>query len=108
MRQQGHRISRHYYDVYKLIHSSIVEKAVRDHRLALDCARHAQMFFNSADLDLKNAIPGSLALTPTLGMVEDLKRDYQAMSGMIFGEVPEFSDVIHAISDLEYEINQKN
>lgn len=108
LRQQGHRISRHYYDIYKLIHSPIVKNAVKDHMLALDCAQHAQMFFNSVDSDLKNAIPGSLAIMPTKEMIEGLKRDYQAMSGMIFGEVPEFSDVLQAVLKLEHQINHRN
>lgn len=106
LRQQGHRVSRHYYDIYKLLHSPVGQKAIGDHALAHDCAHHAQIFFNSQDLDLKNAIPGSLTLTPTNEMIEVLKRDYQSMAGMIFGEVPEFSDVLQSISNLEHKINQ--
>jgi hypothetical protein len=107
LRQQGHRISRHYYDVYKLVQSPIGQKAINASNLAFDCAHHAQSFFNSADLDLQHAIPGSLAIMPTIEMIEVLRRDYQAMIGMIFGEVPKFSDVIQAIANLEYEINQE-
>ena len=105
LRQQGHRVSRHYYDVYQLIHSVVGQKARKDHALALDCAGHAQVFFNSTDLALKYAIPGFLTIMPSK-MVEVLKRDYHAMSGMIFGAVPEFSDVLQAISSLEDEINR--
>ena len=46
LRQQGHRVSRHYYDIYKLIQSPVGREAAADHALALDCARHALMFFN--------------------------------------------------------------
>lgn len=74
--------------------------------LAIDCARHAQMFFNSADLDLKSARPGSFALATTPEMIDALRRDYQAMSGMIFGEVPDFTMVINEIGELEQQINQ--
>jgi len=105
---QGHRVSRHYYDIYKLIHSPIGQEAITDHVLAHDCAHHAQVFFNSADLDLQYAIPGSLTVMPTLGMIEVLKRDYDAMAGMIFGEVPEFSDVLRAISNLEHKVNHES
>lgn len=106
LRQQGHRISRHYYDIYKLTRSPVGQQAATDHALALDCARHALMFFNSTDLDLLHARPGSFTITPTLGMVDALKRDYQAMAGMIFGEVPAFSDVLEATRQLEQAINQ--
>lgn len=39
-------------------------------------------------------------------MIEVLKRDYLAMSGMIFGEIPDFEKVISATKQLEKEINQ--
>ena len=65
------------------------------------------MFFNSPDLDLLSARPGTIAITPTAGMVDALRRDYQAMLGMIFGEVPEFSDVLNAVEKLEHEINRR-
>lgn len=105
LRQQGHRISRHYYDVYKLFKSPIYQSAINDHALALDCARHAQLFFNSNDLDLRNAVPGTLSLVPIKEMFEILKNDYNSMSGMIFGEIPTFTDILEAISDLENTLN---
>ncbi len=106
LRQQGHRVSRHYYDIYKLSRSPVGQRAAKDRALALDCARHALMFFNSTDLDLIHAKPGSFAITPTPEMEDALKRDYQAMSGMIFGEVPDFAEVLEATRQLEQVINQ--
>lgn len=106
LRQQGHRVSRHYYDIYKLSRSSVGQRAAKDRALALDCARHALMFFNSTDLDLIHAQPGSFAITPTPEMEDALKRDYQAMSGMIFGEVPDFAEILEATRQLEQVINQ--
>lgn len=106
LRQQGHRVSRHYYDIYKLSRSPVGQRAAKDHALALDCARHALMFFNSTDLDLIHAKPGTFSITPTSEMEDALKRDYQAMSGMIFGEVPDFADVLEATRQLEQLINQ--
>lgn len=106
LRQQGHRVSRHYYDIYKLSRSPVGQRAAKDRALALDCARHALMFFNSTDLDLIHAQPGSFAITPTPEMEDALKRDYQAMSGMIFGEVPDFAEILEATRQLEQVINQ--
>ncbi|MEI6715929.1 MAG: nucleotidyl transferase AbiEii/AbiGii toxin family protein [Verrucomicrobiota bacterium] len=105
LRQQGHRVSRHYYDLYKLISSPVGSLATLDHALALDCARHALMFFNSPDLNLLQAKVGSFAIMPTGRMIDTLKRDYLAMSGMIFDEVPAFGEVIEAIQKLEQELN---
>ncbi len=63
------------------------------------------MFFNRPDYDLQSAREGSFAIMPTDGMIEELKRDYQAMVGMIFDEVPDFSTVLGAIEELETRIN---
>ena len=84
----GQRVSRHYYDVYRLLASETGRKATGDAAMAEDCVRHERMFFNRPDLDLASAVPGSFALTHRDGMLTELRRDYAAMSGMIFGKIP--------------------
>jgi hypothetical protein len=105
LRQGGQRISRHYYDIVRLLDTDVAERAIADLDLALDCARHARMFFNSADLDLGHAQPGSFALAPTPEMTDPLRRDYLAMTGMVFGEVPNFETIIAKIAELEKRLN---
>jgi hypothetical protein len=105
LRGGGQRISRHYYDVFRLGTSEIGQHALSDHVLALDCARHARMFFNSSDLDLAHAVPGTLAIVPTEPMMDALRRDYAAMSGMIFGPIPAFDDVVSVIAELGDRVN---
>ena len=102
----GQRVSRHYYDVYRLLASEIGRKAMTDAAMAEDCVRHARMFFNRRDFDLLSAVPGSFALTPHDGMFAELRRDYVAMSGMIFGRLPTVDQVVEAISELEYLLNR--
>jgi predicted nucleotidyltransferase component of viral defense system len=107
LRQNGHRYSRHYYDVYKLLNSNIGKNIVEKKHLAIDCARHAQIFFNSAALDLKSAYIGTFSIVPSGAMIKDLKRDYEAMSGMIFGQVPKFEEVIDALETFAHYLNQE-
>jgi hypothetical protein len=38
-------------------------------------------------------------------MLADLRRDYAAMSGMIFGPIPTVDQVVAAISELEHLLN---
>lgn len=98
-------MSRHYYDVYRLLASEIGGKASGESERAEDCVRHARMFFNRPDLDLASDIPGSFALTPHDGMLADLRRDYEAMSGMVFGPIPTVDEVVTAIAELERRLN---
>jgi hypothetical protein len=103
----GQRVSRHYYDVYRLLASETGRKATHDAEMAEDCVRHARMFFNRPDLDLASAVPGSFALTPHDGMLADLRRDYEAMSGMVFGPIPTVDEVVEVIADLELRLNKR-
>jgi hypothetical protein len=105
LRGGGQRISRHYYDLYRLLDSDVGRKAAQDLDLAIDCVRHARMFFNSADLNLAAAAPGSFTLSPNRDMAVALARDYTAMSGMIFGKAPAFGDILRRIAEFEARVN---
>ena len=106
LRYQGQRVSRHYYDVYRMLQSDLLKQTVGDLELAADCAAHARMFFNSPDLGLSKATPGTFSLSPIAGMADDLRRDYGRMTGMIIGDAPRFEDVMASIASLEAELNQ--
>jgi hypothetical protein len=105
LKHGGQRISRHYYDIFKLAVSDIGKQALYNRDLAIDCARHAQMFFGGASLDLEHALPGTLKIVPTNAMIPTLQRDYEAMSDMIFGEIPLFEEILKSILELEQTIN---
>lgn len=105
LRAGGQRVSRHYYDVYQLMAAETGFAALANPELGRDCVAHARMFFNSRDLDLAHAEPGSFSLNPTEAMIADLRRDYDAMTGMIFGEVPGFDAVLASVDDLERRLN---
>jgi hypothetical protein len=105
LRGQGQRVSRHYYDVHSIFHSKVGARAVADRTLGADCVAHARMFFNSPDLNLDRAVHGTFSLAPTDAMLDDLRRDYARMAGMIIGETPKFDNVIASVAALEKELN---
>jgi hypothetical protein len=106
LRHGGQRVSRHYYDVFRLLQSPTGQTAEADRPLGEDCARHARMFFNTTDFDLDQATPGSLSLAPSAPMQDALERDYNAMVGMIMGPVQAFADVMAVIAALERRLNE--
>jgi hypothetical protein len=106
LRGGGQRISRHYYDVYRLLDSEVGRAASSDLALGVDCVRHARMFFNSPDLNLATAAPGTFTLSPSRDMAAELARDYAAMAGMIFGAAPALDEVLGRVAELEARINQ--
>lgn len=106
LRQEGQRISRHYYDLHCLHHSSVGLRALADRNLAGDCVRHAQLFFDRPDFDLSSAKTGSWAIEPNPKMLERLRVDYEKTSPMIFGSAPSFEEVMASVKALNVAANQ--
>jgi hypothetical protein len=107
LRQEGQRITRHYYDVHCLLRARTGASFLADQSLATECARHARMFFGRPDLDLEHARPGTFAIVPTSDMRGRLERDYVNMAGMIFGPIPPFHEVLETLADLERGLNNR-
>lgn len=108
LRQQGQRVSRHYYDLHCLLHSEVGKPALANRDLGADCVRHARMFFDRTDYNLSSAMAGTFAVAPTGAMVEALSRDYAATIAMIFGEAPTFDDVLASVDRIEWALNSQN
>lgn len=105
LRHGGQRVSRHYYDVYQLLRSPHAAEWLANEPLAEDCARHARLFFGSSDLGLDAAAHGTFTLMPSAAMLDALRRDYSAMAGMIFHDVPDLRDVLASVEQLENDIS---
>ncbi|WP_278647913.1 nucleotidyl transferase AbiEii/AbiGii toxin family protein [Burkholderia lata] len=105
LRHGGQRVSRHYYDVHQLLRNPEASKWMGNVELAEDCARHARLFFGSPDLRLDIARHGAFTLMPSNGVLDTLRRDYAAMTGMIFRNVPDLVDVLTSVERVEATIN---
>jgi hypothetical protein len=105
LRHGGQRVSRHYYDVHQLMQAPLAAVWQADYALAIDCARHARLFFGSSDLGLDIAVPGTFTLTPSPAMRGALERDYEAMAGMVFSEVPPLDAVLDSAERFEKIVN---
>jgi hypothetical protein len=107
LRQEGQRVSRHYYDLHCLSRSDLGRAAMEDPSLGLDCVRHARMFFDRPDYDLVSARPGSFAIAPSAEMIDLLRRDYDNTVAMIFGTPPTFDAIYDSMLAIEAVINHR-
>jgi hypothetical protein len=107
LRQEGQRVSRHYYDLHCLLQSDVGLAALAQTALGADCVRHARMFFDRPDYDLASAAAGSFAIAPIDGMIEALTRDYDNTKAMVFGSPPDFTDILLSVGSIERMVNDK-
>ena len=105
LRQEGQRVSRHYYDLHCLPGSEVGTTALADRELGRDCARHARTFFDRPDYDLASAIPSTFSVAPTNALIDALGRDYANTTAMIFGEPPGFEDILASVDWIERTLN---
>lgn len=105
LKQDGQRISRHYYDLHCMLETEIGRAAVADLALGNECVAHAKTFFNRPDFNLDTAASGTFSLVLPDGMATRLIGDYKNTEAMIFGEAPSFDQILASIVALENLLN---
>ena len=68
--------------------------------------RFKMKFYPRKWAQYERAVLGTIKLVPQNYRLETLRKDYENMSEMMFGEYPSFDELISYISDLETEINR--
>ncbi|MFC2157560.1 nucleotidyl transferase AbiEii/AbiGii toxin family protein [Acidobacteriota bacterium] len=102
------RMSRHYYDLYRLINAGIGNEASSDLGLFERIAAHRQIYFGYRWVDYGTLHPGRLRIVPLDEQLADWKSDYHRMKDeMFFGKTPEFDDLIRTIRIFQDEFNKK-
>jgi len=99
------RYSRHYYDMYCLIKSAIINTALQQIDLLEKVVGFKNRFYYSLRARYDLAKVGSLRLIPPETSWPVLRRDYSNMKNMIFGEYPSFEEILNCLSDTEKRIN---
>jgi len=98
--------SRHYYDVCRMSQAGVKQSALQDLDLLRQVVEFKQKFYHRGWARYDRATPGTMKLVPPEHVESALRRDYEEMRFMIYGDRPRFSDVMHAVQQLEEEINR--
>lgn len=97
--KDANRESRHYYDL-AMMAKSVGPSALAKPDLLHDVIHHSRMAFNSGWMKFEEAECGDLLILPPADMRPIIARDYEAMQGMIFGEIPSFEEVMGSIEKI--------
>jgi len=99
------RLARHYYDLYRLAQQPIAEQALGQRDLLERVIAHKSFFFAQGWAHYDTARPGTFRVLPAADRLEALRRDYRDMDTLIFGEAPEWDDIVRGLKELEKRIN---
>ena len=104
LRNNGNRISRHYYDLHMLLNNAVGQNAIKNTTLGKECALHASIFFFDKDSQQNSAAEGNFLIYPSDAMIPALRRDYEQMSTMIFGATPTFEKILETIQSASKQL----
>lgn len=99
------RISRHFYDFFRLLNSPIKKKALEELTLLERVAHHKSIYFASGWANYATARKGTLKLIPPAHILKELQKDYEQMESMLFREIPSWELILKTIEQFEEEFN---
>ena len=99
------RYARHLYDVYNMGNSWVKERAFKRKELLEKDVAFKQKFYYAKGAHYETATLSSIELLPKEAVLNALKEDYQAMSNMIYGNIPEFEAILEFLEKLQEEVH---
>ena len=99
------RYARHLYDIYNMGNSWVKERAFKRKELLEKDVAFKQKFYYAKGAHYENATLSSIELLPKEAVLNALKEDYQAMRNMIYGNIPEFEEILEFLEKLQEEIH---
>ena len=95
------RYARHYYDVYKMVNTPLLNEALANIELLKDVVEFKKKFYRSPRSKYEEILEGNLKLVPSDVAIKVFEKDYEEMKQMFFGEIPSFSEIIDRLKGIE-------
>ena len=95
------RMSRHIYDLEKLMDSKVADEALKDISLYKSVIEHRKKFMGLKGFDYMTLLPQTISFTPPKEVLASWRDDYVKMqSSMIYGDSLPFDQLIKRIAEL--------
>jgi hypothetical protein len=96
------RMSRHLYDLGKMMDAAIDKEALADKELYNTLILHRERYIRISWMDYSTLQPGSLSFLPPAEVLEAYKKDYETMrEQMIYGDAAEYDILIEKLTNLQ-------
>jgi len=108
-RTGAERLSRHLYDLEKLMDTEYGKEALKDNDLFDNIVNHRKKFNAIRGLDYSNHTRGKIKIIPPDEVMKEWEADYNTMKeNMIYGETLEFNSLIKRVEELQNRINSSH
>ncbi|NLR81932.1 nucleotidyl transferase AbiEii/AbiGii toxin family protein [Chitinophaga eiseniae] len=100
------RLSRHYYDLYKLMGTGHAADALVDEGLYKHIVAHRYLFNHEGGVDYKQHAPATISFLPPEEVFDLWSKDFETMREyMIFGQTTDFKQMADELRILQQNIN---
>ncbi len=95
------RLSRHLYDLVKLMDTEAGIKALKDHEFYATLLEHRKSYVRLGNVDYDTLHYSTLSFIPPDAVIEMFRQDYRAMqAAMIYGNSPDFDTIVNELKIL--------
>lgn len=96
------RMSRHYYDLEKMMDCGVCDAALADHKLYLAIVKHRSFYSKQRGFNYDKLLPGEIDFVPPAAYVDGYHKDYDIMrDNMIYGSSLESKGLFERITELK-------
>ena len=100
------RMSRHLYDIEKLMHHKSTSAALQTPELFNALVKHRRKYTPLQEVNYDNHIPALIRFIPPKSLLPEWEADYKQMKeNMIYGESLSFQELITKLANLQKQIN---
>lgn len=97
-----HRMTRHLYDLEKLMQTPYAEMALKDVKLYHEIVKHRRKFYHVGYVDYDKELPANIQIVPSEELLPAYEADYNEMKdSFIYGQSLGFRDLIERIKNLQ-------
>ncbi len=98
-----HRMTRHFYDLEKLMQTSYAEKAFSDVTLYHEIVEHRRKFYHVGYVDYNKELPANIQIVPSKELMPAYEADYNEMKeSFIYSEALDFYELMKHITEIEH------
>lgn len=97
-----HRMTRHFYDLEKLMQTPYADMALSNLALYNDIVNHRRKFYHVGYVDYDKELPQNINIVPSDALLSSFETDYNEMrNSFIYGESLDFSSLMKRMAELQ-------